>query len=79
MNGWFDVPDSVGAWFGVRLIAQILVWFVVITTIVKTCKPGVLLEWIAASIVVAVLLSSGCADELLSVFAFLFGINPSGW
>lgn len=82
MNEWFDVPDNVGVWFGVRVMIQVLVWFVVIVSIIKQWdvkKYGLLLEMIGSAIVVVVLVLSGAADELLSVFAFLFGINPSGW
>ena len=80
MNEWFDVPDSIGVWFGVRVIVQMVVWFFVMTTIIKSWKASnILLEVAAASIVVSALVMAGSADELLSVFAFLFGINPSGW
>lgn len=82
MNWWFDVPDSVGVWFGVRVMIQFLFWCVVFAAIVgnwNRSSDRLLVDVIAAISVVAVLVLSGAADELLSVFAFLFGINHSGW
>lgn len=82
MNGWFDVPDGVGVWFGVRVMLQFLLWWVVIASLVRNWRKSegpVLIDVFVSIALPTLFMASGSADELLSVFAFLFGINPSGW